>query len=916
MRRDALHALLCHVRQLAALPATDAELLRRYIASRDVDAFEQLLVRHGPMVLGVCRRVLRDAHAVEDVFQETFLLLADRATAIRQPSSLAAWLHGVARRLAARGRTAGEPLPTDVAAQTDRSAEPGWRETLALLDEELLGLPDHLRFPLVLCYLQGRTRDEAARQLGWSVGTLRRRLDRGRAVLRARLTRRGVSLPAGLAGVLLTETTVSPALSAATIAAVRLGTAPAAARLCEGGLYTVLKNSVTKTLLLAACGVGSLAMAVWAYRASRLTEMPPAPDPPAIAAPAAPDAVAAAVREAAEAVEECVETAWFLKLGLAELHARQGEDAAALKCLNSVAHGVGSRGPYVRAMWMVLIAYRQARAGDTDSANALLAEAHRVANTIAQEGGRSDFLRLAATCRADCFGAAPALDEAMAMPSGSERSQALTGVAVRFAKDGDAAGVLRAAEAMRPLVRLFTRDDWQTVSTALLKGGERSSAEELETELLNWAEQCRKESVGNWSATIADTLSRYAIAQHATGDTAGAQKTIRRLIAVLAEVPLQSKNRLYVLAELARAQAECGEPKTAHETMQQFVEAAAAFEDHQMGFALLLPAQKALGDWQAIEESIRRTPDIRLDFEIFRSMAERGRYDEARALAHSRQTPLARARGLVAAAHGLLDRVPPEHRPRQPGTFAVAVPEREPDPPTPARLPADSEEAFFRIQNEFDAMFQKYFAERDRKPAGAEGDKPPPEPAIEPYAERMLEVARKYRGQSGAYRALEWIAEHGFRTPALEPAVVLLREDYLTSKAIGRPCHCAGEMAPHVAEVERLIRAVLAKTSHSRVRGHAICALAIYLKKRSALAHLAQTTVDVDKIRLLIEQYGEANYLALRAGDPEGMFKEAVALFEKVLAEYADLEPFGSANLGVTAREALAKMRAAPRQGQ
>src|SRR5438270_10458581 len=154
MPAHAVPPLLQHVRRLAAAAAPDEQLLTDFLARRSDEAFAALLGRHGPMVLNVCRRVLHDAHAAEDVFQATFLVLADRAGAIRRRTSLAGFLHGVAYRLAVRARRrALQSLP---AAVGDKAVGPpeelAWKEMLAILDQELGQLSDRYRAPLVLCY--------------------------------------------------------------------------------------------------------------------------------------------------------------------------------------------------------------------------------------------------------------------------------------------------------------------------------------------------------------------------------------------------------------------------------------------------------------------------------------------------------------------------------------------------------------------------------------------------------------------------------------------------------------------------------------------------------------------------------------------------------------------------------------------
>jgi len=174
------------------------------------------------MVLDVCRRILQDPQAAEDVFQATFLVLAKRANGIQRAAALPGFLHGVAFRLAVRARRRkSREFPSeicDVAIEAPESL--AWKEALGILDHEVEQLSERLRTPLVLCHLQGRTQGEAARQLGWSLNTLRRRLTQARRLLEARLRGRGVTLPAAWAGLLASGTVVAPSqLQAATLAA-------------------------------------------------------------------------------------------------------------------------------------------------------------------------------------------------------------------------------------------------------------------------------------------------------------------------------------------------------------------------------------------------------------------------------------------------------------------------------------------------------------------------------------------------------------------------------------------------------------------------------------------------------------------------------------------------------------------------
>src|SRR4051812_42338770 len=199
MSVPSIEGLQRYLRRLCdeAVPPDDAVLLDRFVAARDREAFELLIARHGPMVLGTARRLVDHAHDAEDVFQAVFLSLARLAKTIRQGRTLPAWLHKATCRIAAKVRASRVPATREPPSEPCDTIDPGarlvWSEVHQALDEELQRLPDRLRSPLLLCYLSGLTRDEAARQLGWSLGTLKRRLEEGRSALRLRLERRGVT---------------------------------------------------------------------------------------------------------------------------------------------------------------------------------------------------------------------------------------------------------------------------------------------------------------------------------------------------------------------------------------------------------------------------------------------------------------------------------------------------------------------------------------------------------------------------------------------------------------------------------------------------------------------------------------------------------------------------------------------------
>ncbi len=216
---------------------SDQQLLERFVSCRDDAAFELLVWRHGPMVLGVCRRLLRDRHDAEDAFQATLLVLARKAHSIGC-GSLGGWLHRVAYRVALRAlaesrrRSRVEVLIAAVPSATDphELPDPAHQELRSALDHELSGLPEKYRVPVVLCYLEGLTNEEAARQLGCPPGTVKTRLRYARRLLGERLARRGFTLAAAI----VASGVFSHVLSAAVPAALVGTTARAAAFLTVG----------------------------------------------------------------------------------------------------------------------------------------------------------------------------------------------------------------------------------------------------------------------------------------------------------------------------------------------------------------------------------------------------------------------------------------------------------------------------------------------------------------------------------------------------------------------------------------------------------------------------------------------------------------------------------------------------------
>ncbi|HEY7328232.1 MAG TPA: sigma-70 family RNA polymerase sigma factor [Gemmataceae bacterium] len=282
--------LLAYLRRLVGTAATDgsdAELLERFARQREEAAFEALLRRHGPLVWSVCRRVLAQEHAAEDAFQATFLVLVRKARSVSKQASIRSWLHGVALRVALRARQQEQLRRRREQETPSRSpGEATWQDVRPILDEEIQRLPEKYRLPVILCYLEGQTNDEAARLLNCPRGTIATRLARARERLRFRLLRRGVTLSAGALMAMLTDNLMSavvpPLLLAQTTKAVLMGTASVSIiALTEGVIHAMFLSKVKTATVFALVLAGVAGTGAGAYylraQASPSQVAPPKP---------------------------------------------------------------------------------------------------------------------------------------------------------------------------------------------------------------------------------------------------------------------------------------------------------------------------------------------------------------------------------------------------------------------------------------------------------------------------------------------------------------------------------------------------------------------------------------------------------------------------------------------------------------
>jgi RNA polymerase sigma factor (sigma-70 family) len=263
MATGQLNEFLQHLRRAAlgrdGAGMTDGQLLECFLNRRDDAALEALVRRHGPMAWGVCRRILKNYHDAEDAFQATFLVLVRRATSIVPREMVANWLYGVAYRTALKARATiarRRGRESQVANMPEpEAARPGvWHDLQAVLDQELCRLPDKYRAPIVLCDLEGKTRKEAARRLGWPAGTVAGRLARARKLLAESLRKRGIVLSGGALVVELSRSTVSASAPAALVAStIKAATLFAAGQAAAGAIsarVAALTEGVVKTMVL------------------------------------------------------------------------------------------------------------------------------------------------------------------------------------------------------------------------------------------------------------------------------------------------------------------------------------------------------------------------------------------------------------------------------------------------------------------------------------------------------------------------------------------------------------------------------------------------------------------------------------------------------------------------------------------
>ena len=669
MGPNATDNLLNHVRKLASVEcnkqAPDGELLRRYAAQRDDQAFAAVVRRHGAMVLRVCQRILGKAEDAEDAYQATFLVLMRKAGSVRWKPSVANWLYGVAyrislnerKRVARRQRCEGR---APAALARDPLAEITLRDAQAIVDAELAKMSDRYRAPLVHCYLEGATRDEAALQLGWSLATLKRRLDEARSILQARLRRRGLELPTAILTTMVGASSASAVTSPAMVATLlgnlaasgqATGGAARAGVLAEGFLRVMFLSQLKSIAILALAGMVVVGAAAWvALRSSSAPNLAEAaivrkdagPPPQVATQPAQPDHLQQARALIAALPQD--EQQLLLLVRIAKAHALKGDaDSARSVFRDAKELAIRVTGDRRRGRFEVVVAIAQAEAG-------LVQDAFATADELGDPCYVASTFGAIAVCQVqqgDLVGAGKTLDALAALrhvpyelPPGRVRSlpacvdDSLYGAHWNMAREHVAAKNFSAASrAIRSIPRATDRIVPLTeLAGALARNGKLALAKETVREACAlFAQAAEAGQLVDASRNAIDPWVRgnIAAAQFRVGDEAGvlqsaacleggakdlllmaiAQQGIRNgdfdKVGQVAATIANRFDRQGVIKAMALAKAQRGDARTALRDLETAVEEA----DRGEALAELALLESGRGDRTGALETLRKAQD-------------------------------------------------------------------------------------------------------------------------------------------------------------------------------------------------------------------------------------------------------------------------------------------------------------------
>lgn len=685
---------------------SDGELLNRFTSSRGEAAelaFAALVERHGPMVLRVCRSILRDEHAAEDALQATFLILVRRASTVRKQDSIGSWLHGVALRVAAcaRGASMRRRRHEKRAAElvpTDARDIPGDLDLAPVLHEEVERLPQRYRVVIVLCHLEGLTCEAAAGRLKWPVGTVKSRLARGRERLRNRLVHRGLAPSAGASGLMFPVETVSPALSAALVKstaqiatfffegqAASLGAIPASVAVLTRKVFTLMmmKNLAFSIAIFLSFAVASIGISAF-IRGPQADSPAKAQDAPRAQAEDQSAVRPEPVLEDALRAADQISVPWMKAHALADIavaQARLGQKESSRTTFRRAAQIIkeSEDKPELMSANLSWLAKAQALAGDLGEARATVAELLQWAPKIEDEDRRGAYLEIAATRQAKAGDVQSALTLFCALgdaPS-SVRAYVLSEIAGEQAKARDVGGAratmtiaeteARRAEQETPPEGVSLSDWLEAVRLAQVRGLAPLARAEAEAGQIDAAhaslERARVLANEIGEDSRAASLALIALAQKNMGDQKASEATMRLAMKTAEELE-NADRRVEALARIVYEQVDAGDLGSARKTMDRALEVArTAPGKSAIAQQVLAGALPRVGDWEkgrkvalSLRDKITRGNMIEV---VTFEQAKAGEPREALKWAEDQSDALLRAHALLGVVRGIIEHATP-----------------------------------------------------------------------------------------------------------------------------------------------------------------------------------------------------------------------------------------------------------------
>jgi RNA polymerase sigma factor (sigma-70 family) len=693
------------LRDLQAM--SDGQLLESFLQTHHDAAFEALVRRHGPMVLGVCQRLLVNTADAEDAFQATFLVLVRRAASVVPRELLGHWLYGVAYRTALKARALmlrRRSRERQVDNMPDRpvAAPEIWDDLQPLLDRELDALPEVYRVAVVSCELAGKSKKEVARQLGVPEGTVSSRLARGRRLLRDRLARHGLKTSsAAMAGLLAQSpvlANVPKPLVASTVHAAALVAANTAAQaVAISARVTLLMEGVLKSMLLAKLRAPAFLLLSLALVGTALglatvggsTAPQVRAQPPALAAPLVqtagdqketkplqppldrPDLAAQKALEAADKMTDD-RLKIFVLADIAVAQTLAGDETAGKKTLQkafALAEKLKEKTPiYCRVLNK--LAEAQAAVGQRTAANLTIKKSTDAAKSI---GAPNHYVPLHGIAMAqvacgDVEGAWKTWeDNQLDGVFGGNGGQLKSLITVAKIKAGDIKGARQTLDEIAMGAASPGKQEAQVALVeALLKSGDKKAAEEVLDQALAEAATLLEvfeslPAAGGVTFCRSEALVRLAIAQDKVGAKGGAAKSLEQALATIRDFQPATghaaMNKTCALVEVAEAQSELGDKAAAQKTVQLALAAAKGTDKESRHWALrwVARAQLKARDWdgaiKTLEPLTWEKADLFEDLALAMTLA--GEPSRALELTADTYLPVVRARAFLGVARGL-----------------------------------------------------------------------------------------------------------------------------------------------------------------------------------------------------------------------------------------------------------------------